>query len=416
MDAYNGVAGLDERALNLFISDFYSCSRKHVFHKVVPVASMGLAPLTGLEYDVGAAPRVGFVTAHPDSATGSPSSSFELWLDDVSVRLHYSGTAAPTVLSATVHATADLIAEAGGSVLAPRLTGATLDIAGEEKLSEVFNRIVSPHLDRFLQEKLLDPIRVPALRAGDLSLTGPTLATSDDRLLISAAMAPALASPAPLDGGWPTGVVFVAADFALVNALAAQQLPKIGTKSGDWKKTIKFGLGQTTIKASYSASVTELTLAPVPGQPTQIAGTATVTASLTAHAKNWFNVSGTDKAKATVTAQAVVNASNRLGVRLTGLQPFSLRFAIAGPAGGFAKYVETVSNVASGVLHDAISAALAGLPLLEVGTLPNFEIPIDGHVYVIHVQQPAIRTIEVAGRPLLAAQAVPDVREKPRAS
>lgn len=412
MDAYNGIAGIDEQALNLFVSNFYACAREHIFHRVVSVADKGLEPLTSLEYEVTGAPRIGFVPALQPPSGGSSTSSFELWVDDFALTLHYSGAVAPTTLAGTLHATADLISDPAGRVLVPRLTGATVDIEGEQKLSQIFNKVLSPHLDQFLQERLLDPIRVPALRAGDADLNGPTIATNQDRLLISAAVAPALAAPAPLEGGWPDGVVFVAADFALVNALAAQQLPNIGTKSGEWKKTIKFGLGQSTIKASYSASVTKLTLAPVAGQPTQIEGTATVNASMTARAKHVFNVSGSGAAKATVTAEAVVNDSNGLGVRLTGLKPFSIRFSFPGGAGGFAVYSESMANAASGVLHDAISAALKELPLLEVGTLPTFDMPVDDHVYVIQIRQPAVRTIEVGGRTLLAAMAVPDVYMK----
>ena len=204
----------------------------------------------------------------------------------------------------------------------------------------------------------------------------------------------------------------MAADFTLLNALAAQQLPKIGTKSGEWEHTIKFLIGQSTIKSNYSATVTKLTLAPVVGKPTQIEGTATISASITAKAKRVFDVSGTGSATATVTAEAVVNESNGLGVRLTGLKPFSLLFSFPGPASGFAAYVETIANVASGVLHDAISAALKQLPLLDVDALPPFDGPIEYDAYVIQIQEPAFRTIQVGGRSFLTALSVPDVQTR----
>ena len=394
MDAYNAVAGIDEKALNLFISGFYGCGREHVFHRVVSVADKGLEPLTSLEFNVTATPRVGFLPGLHAPA-GSTVSSFELWVDHFTVTLHYSGTTAPTQLAGTLHATADLVSDAPGGVLVPRLTAATLNIEGEQKLSEVFNNVVSPHLDAFLQEKLLDPIRVPPLKAGEVTLNGPAVVTSDDRLLISAAVSPAQAAPAPLHVGWPTGVVFVAADFALVNALAKLAVAKMGPQTGEWKKTIKFGIGQSTIKAVYSGTVIELVLAPVSGQPTQIEGTATIAASMTAKAKSVFDVSGSGTAKATVTTEAVANKSGGVGVRLTGIKPFSLRFSMSGPAGGFAKYVETVGNAASGVLHDAISANLQGLPPLEVGRFLTSTCPSTTRTYVIQIKEPAHRTMQV---------------------
>ena len=107
MGAYNGVAGVDERALNLFVSDFYDCAREHIFHRVVSVAGKGLEPLASLEYEVNGAPRIGFMTPPQHPSGGSSTSSFELWVDHFKLTLHYAGAVPPTALAGTVHATAN---------------------------------------------------------------------------------------------------------------------------------------------------------------------------------------------------------------------------------------------------------------------------------------------------------------------
>ncbi len=407
MALYNGIVGIDERALNGFITGAYDCTRKSVFHGTVPVAHLRLGHLESVEYDVATTPRVLLSPSGLIPGAGSQA-SFELVVDQMAIVLHYAGGLPATTVEGAVRAGAELIADSNG-YLVPRLTGAIVDIPNEPTLEDIINKVALPFVERYVRDELLAPIRVPPLGYGRVNLSSPTVRTGDGRLTATASIAPAVADAAT-SGPWPDGRIFIAADFDLVNKVASQFT---ATQRGTWSKKVDFGIGTTTLKADYTATVTGLTLSPVQSRPDQLAASAVVTVDVHCYAKNLFSLNAKGSTKAGVTAKAVF-ADNSLAIQFVELKEFTLNLDIKKVARLLDKQISNFIAANVLALRGPLSATLAAQPPLQVGALPSFELDLCGTTIKIQVADPRVATIVAPdGRTLVSASGVPEVQSAP---
>lgn len=409
MDAFDAVIGLDEQSLNGFIGAVYGVAREEVFHRVVKVGDLGFEPLEAVEIDVATVPRISLSTA--GSRAGGPASAagLELAVDRLTLTLHYAGDLAPTTLECSVRAPVTVAADERG-VLLPQLGAVVVDIPHEAKLSEVVNKLLVPSVDRLVRERVLGAIRVPPVRYEGITMTSPVLSSGSGRLLATSSVAPATTAAAPVTWRWPDGRVFVAVDFELLNRLAETVVPTIEPVSGRWSTTFKIGLLRSTLKVDYSGTLTRLELAPVPGHPERITGTAEIATSLQAHAKNLGSASGKGITRVGVEGAAVFTSGTTLAIQLVGLGEFVPDIDINNCPPWLERQYGKAATAIGVALRGAISSKLAARPPIEIGRLPSFPMDLPGTELVIAVSRPVIATIAAPdGRSLLAATGLPEV-------
>jgi hypothetical protein len=339
---------------------------------------------------------------------------FELIVDNVALILHYLAGVPPTTVVGSVRANVELLAD-GTGVLVPRLAGVTVDLPDEEKLAEIINNVLVPYMDRYVRERLLAPIRVPPIGYGHLTMTSPALSSGEGRLIATTAIAPAVTAPASTSGPWPLGRIFIAADFDLVNALAAAVTPSIPPVTGRWSKTFKLGgFIQSTLKADYSATLTDVKLRSVPSQPEQLQGTAAVNTTVHCYAKNLGSVSGKGTTTVGLTGKVIFTAENNLVVQLVGLNEFRVKVDFHNIPAWLDRNIGNLVSALSVLLRDQISVLLSAQEPLEVGRLPSFPLIMDDSNVLIGVIEPAVSTITAPdGRILLTATGIPNVQPSP---
>jgi hypothetical protein len=405
MVAYNGIIGIDDVALNRFITGVFEGARGDVFHGAVPVAQYRLGHLEQIEFEVATAPHV---TLAPPEGAGSQA-AFGLVVDDMTLTLHYSAPASPTTLTGRLYGVARLISGADG-ILEPELMEVTVEITDNPALVDIITEILVPFVVPYVN-RLLKPIRVPPMGYRQVVLSPPAVRAVDGRLLITSAIAPATAELA-LPGPWPDGRLFVAADTTLINQALVAAQPDL-TTTGRWSKTLKFLIGQSTVKADYQATVADVSLDPAFVGSDLLTGKARVAIHVHTWAKRLFDAKTDAVVDATLTARPVFD-NGWLAVKLVHLDRFAVHLELPGVPRSLDKQVSGFINGQVSALADPLSAVMAAQPAVQIKRLPSHELDMLDAKLSIGVSAVEVTTFRTPdGHMLVMASAIPEVHAAP---
>ncbi|MEV6598680.1 hypothetical protein AB0M36_17745 [Actinoplanes sp. NPDC051346] len=433
MATYDAVIGTDEFALDEFVRAVYDATHDNLLTGSVPVS---LPPLTvtAIDYDIATAPLISLrpsalvrqwrekqlrqVEGLADdaiaaAAAAESSASFDLTVRQLAVTVHYSGDQPPTRIDASVRAGLQLTVVAGG-VMTPDLIALSVEIPDNPDLAEIVNRGLASKLMAVI-ETFLKPIQIPPIGLGNLHLAAPVVATGEGRLLATTSVLPDLPEAAPLVGAWPDHTLFVGVlpkvlDVLFNDALAATPI------TGHWEKRFDFVFFSITLKAEFTARVSQVALELVPGQKGQVRGTARIDVDARFWAKNLVSFSATGVARPTVHATAAVNGANEVTVDLDSIDAISFDLDFHGVPAILDNLLETIVNGLAPVIVKAVQGEIAKLPPQPVTKIPEITVPLNGTTVVVTLKNVDLATLGTPdGKTCLAATGGADVRVTPMA-
>ncbi|MCK2218304.1 hypothetical protein MF672_031605 [Actinomadura sp. ATCC 31491] len=399
----NGVIGIDEPALVRYIELADRCAHDQLFHGKFHVEDLHLGFLTDIAYEFAEPPSVSFSEA-------TLGAVLQIRADQVAVALHYSGGRDPTALKAAFRAGLALAVDPDG-IVSPRLERLTIGVSDEPALSEILDKALAPYLADLIRTSVLKPIKIPPVGHGHFWISPPALASGMGRLLVTTAVAPKSAGPAPLDEEWPEGRLFAGADLELLGKLVDELVPLIDPVSGTWSRTVRLLIGQITLKAAYEGKVTGITLGLVPGHTGEIRGTITTEVRARLRAKNLGSWSASGSLTGTVRGRAEVSAANELRARLTGVEGFSAKLDFGNTPRWLDRSLSEFVGAFPTMLSDALSAVLSKRQPLTIGRIPTFVFSAGGRRLVVGVKNAGLTERRTAdGGSLLTISGEPDVR------
>jgi hypothetical protein len=420
MSNYDGVIGIDQAALNDFVSAVYAATHDTLLTGTVAVDQPALG-VRSIGYDIASAPVVALspsalvaafrrnLLAQMDAAgdearvAALSRASFDLSAGNLVVTVNYAGDTppAPTVLHASLTAGLEVVADATGN-LDPRLVTLVIDLPDDPDLAEIVNKGLVPHLSELIEQTFLKPIVIPPLGLGTVQLAAPVIETGQGRLLATTAILPDVPELAPLAGAWPAGVAFAGVDTKLLNqaidaGLAGQVF------QGAWQRTFKFLFVSVTLIAHYRATVSDANFELVPGQDGRLRGTAVVHADLNFQVHNLASFTATGQATPTVRATAAVTGGNQITVRLDGVDNISFSFDFKNVPSLFDKVLSDIANGLGGTIASAITSGLGSVPPQPVIAIPAVPITAGSETITVSLDQPRVTTLSTPdGKSLLA--------------
>jgi hypothetical protein len=432
MPGYDVVAGIDGPALTEFVTAAYTAAHTPVLtgSYALNLPAIGIA---SIDYDVASVPvltlepsqlarrqalaamartGVGTEAEREAAADAQASGTIGLSVEKLELRVHYTAAGAPvTDVEASLEGVVEVITD--GGVLTPRVTAITIDVPGDPQLTQIVDFGLAKLLIDVINTNLFAPIRISPISADGVTLSPPVVTTGAGRLLVTTALAPALADPAPLNGAWPAGTAFAAVDAEVVDALVDAALAKPIT--GTWSTGIPL-VG--TLTGHYSVTVADVALAVVPGQVGKLRGAAKVSGTAQFGLPGLFSVTANITAAPVVDVTASVSPLNQLQVKINQLESLTpITLDLHNVAAFIDHILSGIVNAFGNQIADAVNGAVAGLPDITVTSIPQIPITIGGDRIVLTLTDTAVTTVAAPdGRALLGLTGGASVQVVPLAA
>ena len=261
MAGFNVAAGMYETTFNSVVAQFYHALYPNFLKDTVQVDEVGISSVV---FDIQAPPTVSlapsqtakghikaaFESIHQNKYSQqlavapasnkstllemASSATFTVTASKVALTVNYSSGSNPTKISSAslvAHAT---VAVGDESNLTFKIVSGTVSVPNNPALTELLNKALIPYLIKYLDENILNPIKIPPLVFKSLKLSTPLPVVQQSYFNVFSSLGSGPHSiPKPMQ--WPKNGIYVAADIATMEAAAHTYFP-IGPKEAfSWK-------------------------------------------------------------------------------------------------------------------------------------------------------------------------------------
>ncbi len=177
MSVYDGLVGIDEAALNEFVSAVHAGAHDAALVGTVAVPANPLG-VTAIGYDIASVPVVSLrpsalareaeqavlAELELEPAQGDAgAAAFDIEVPRLLLTLRYADGDDGTELEASLRAAVELVL--ADEHLTPELGPMRISVPDEPRLTEIINRALVPAITADLQTSFLKPVRIPPLGA-----------------------------------------------------------------------------------------------------------------------------------------------------------------------------------------------------------------------------------------------------------
>lgn len=424
--AFNLAAGFDTKAANTLSSAIYSGVYPKVFKGSIAVGKLAIKSVA---YDILAAPVFSlrasprlkdmlqnrvcdqFGAEQMERALFEASkASFEGDFPKVSFTIELEGGQKFGPIPGDVHAIATAEVQADHS-FALRLMDGFLRIPGiPDNILQALNKAFVPMLIAYLNQSVLDPIKIPDVSFNGVALSTPEVTTQSNAMIAFSALQP---SPVvvPPPSAWPSGVAFVAADTAALNAVATAALSTI-KPGGRWGWTCDIGLCDLKLEAKYELGLGPVSFRLQPGSKDRIVGRVNFSGGASFSAKCGIlsgsfggSISGSGEVSGRVYARG-----DKVHVVFESLRDINVSIRLDGVPGFIAPVVNLLLQAFSPVIANTVNSYLGGRDF-EIYTIPQIHFSIAGIPFSVKLKNLELNTISGPGStPMLTVTGLADVR------
>ncbi len=327
------------------------------------------------------------------------ASSLTATCSSVQCELEIKGHKETVTASVTCSASVEIEANPGeGDYLFHlALSNPVLTVPGNQELSKLLTNLVGPLLVEYLNEHVLNHIKIPTISLLGVNFTMPVIneesAGGDDFLLgytgLNSVVPPASGT------SWPSGTLFAAADANVLNAVARNELPAPHGQGGiddpvnlSWEYEVGFS-------PSFELR---------PGAGDEISATLGIGggAHITLHTPNGlpnitFGGSFSGSAQVTVGLEARQSGANEeIFLVIEGISNLNVSISIPGLPGILEKLLSEIIDAILQPVVAAISAALSGYAIhvttlkpiqLSFADLPAYQLVVE-HLQLSQIDGP----------------------------
>ena len=324
MAGFDVAAGMYETTFNSVVTQFYHALYPKYLKGSIQVDEVGIS---SVGFDIQAPPKVSlapsqkakdhikeaFESIHQSKysqhlakalATVADKSSilemassatFTVTASEVALTVNSSSDSGPSSevhsASLVVHAT---VAVDDHSNMIIKIISGTVSVPNNQTLTELLNKVLIPYLIQYLDENILNPIKIPELKFKSLKLSTPLPVVHQSYFNVFSSLGSGPQNiPKPLP--WPKNGIYIAADIATIEAAAGTYFP-MGPKDS-------FNLG--IISGEVGATVNAPTISNISADGSISAEIeAEAVCQLTLHT-SWplFNIRFTPKATASLACE-----------------------------------------------------------------------------------------------------------------
>lgn len=405
---YDIAAGLDNTTLNAILSQVYHKVYPSIFKDTLTVGTMGIA---SVGFDINVSPTANlnpsmearnyFRDALKNNTYGSTSglgsddtstmidlaaaASFGLVAPGVALTINYTSGTPPTIVNASLNAVVNIqaITSSGNNLLTFQILSAVISLSPPNPTLEALlnSAVVPAFLIPYLNQNLLSPIQIPALKYGSLQVSLPVPVVNSP--FVTAYSALGTTQPdIPPASQWPTNCVYIATDASALQAAAAIPFP-LGPSTGfSWE----------IISGTVGAQV----LAPNPivvNSDGSLSATivAHALAQLTLHTPNGLpNVNFGPDAQASLSATlkaSVINGQLCLVIEGCPIPTFSFDWGIPSWINWLFYPLEAGLAAALNAILGPLIGNILHLPPIPVYTIPTISFTLAGKTINITISQ-----------------------------
>ena len=261
MAGFDVAAGMYETTFNSVVTQFYHALYPNFLKGSVQVDEVGISSVA---FDIQAPPTVSlapsqtakghikaaFESIHQNKYSQqlavapasnkstllemASSATFTVTASKVALTVNYSSGSSPTKVpsaSLVAHAT---VAVDDDSNLTVKIVSGTVSVPNNPALTELLNKALIPYLIKYLDENILDPIKIPPLVFKSLKLSTPLPVVQQSYFNVFSSLGSGPHNiPKPLP--WPKNGIYVAADIATMEAAARTYFPMGPKEEFSWK-------------------------------------------------------------------------------------------------------------------------------------------------------------------------------------
>ena len=403
MSGFDVAAGASEAAINALLPQVYQALYPNILKGSIDVNEVNI---TTVDFDIQAAPTVTlqssqkakakmaaflesvYTNHHAKTAKKgktvaltdmhksallqiASSATFTANVSKLALTLHYKGCKNPTTIpSASLTAEASVTVSGSNSTLSAKIISGSITVPDNPTMTDILNKALLPYLIDYLNNKVLDPIKIPMLKHHSLTFSAP-LPVVQGSVLAAYSRLGSTPATIPSSMPWPNSV-FVAADIATMEAAAGLIFPLGPRDSFSWD--IISGSVGATVNVPKASGISD-------DGAISASIEANASAQLTLHTPWPFhNISFGPSA--TASASVAIRPSiegGKLVLQLASIPNFSFSFTVW----DLPSWISWLFSPLEAGLAAALNAALGPLISEELKAIPGIpilsipDIPID---------------------------------------
>ena len=261
---FNVAAGMYQSTLNTVLQQVYNALYPDLLKGNIDINNFGIS---SVDFDIQAPPSVNLVpsgeanahikdafetacdakraepgyellsTASSDKYAAlerASSATFTANLSKLALTVYYANGSSSKIPSAPLVVHATITVDGSDSDMTVKILGATITVPDEPVMTELLNNALVPCLIKYLNTKILVPIKIPPITYQSLALSTPLLVVQQSYLTAFSALGSTpLTTPPPLP--WPKDGIYIAIDISTIEAAARTIFPLKAQEKFSWE-------------------------------------------------------------------------------------------------------------------------------------------------------------------------------------